>query len=230
MEARLIFPEYAAEKNKALLFIHGWGSNQDGYMPRAKALAGLGYIGLTFSLRGHGKSSGSLSGLSRQDFLNDAVLAYDYLKNQKNVNPEKIGVVGASFGGYLAVLLTKQRNIKWLALRALANFPDDGFKDVAQVKYPRNDKTTYDWRRKKLFYPETMALSALHQYKNDVLIVESGRDEIVPHQCVQNYADAVLNKSKLTYIVMPDADHIIREEKYHRQFIQILSDWFASRS
>lgn len=229
LDGTLILPENIKPNGKAILFLHGWRSSEDGCIDRAKALAELGYICLTFNLRGHGNSTGDIHKLTRQDFLNDAILAYDYLKNQKRVDPDKIAVVGASFGGYLATLLTKKRPVRWLALRAPANYPNEGFENMVQNQYIYETQTAKAWSQKQLDYRETISLQALHEYSHEVLLIESSNDIAVPHQAVQNYADAVTDQSKLTHIVMEGADHPLTEEKYKQKFIQILVDWFKDK-
>src|SRR3989344_2150602 len=93
----------------ALIFIHGWGSDQTGNIERAKELSKLGFVCLTFDLRGHGESDATINQFSRKDHLEDCLTAYDFLISQPGVNPEKIGVIGASYGGYLGVILTMHR-------------------------------------------------------------------------------------------------------------------------
>ncbi len=47
-------------KHPGVLAIHGFTSKEDKYIGRFKKLSGKGYICLTISLRGHGKSSGNI--------------------------------------------------------------------------------------------------------------------------------------------------------------------------
>ena len=105
IKGTLIFPKKVKFDNPAVLFIHGWTSNETGYIPRAQVVAKHGAICLIFNLRGHGESGGSLEEFSRKDHLKDVIAAYDFLTAQKNVNKNKIGVCGASYGGYLASIL-----------------------------------------------------------------------------------------------------------------------------
>ncbi|MGI8420160.1 MAG: alpha/beta hydrolase family protein [Candidatus Levyibacteriota bacterium] len=162
LEGTLVTP--VQSNGKAVLFIHGWRSNEFGYIHRAKALADIGYICFAFSLRGHGGSDGDIRKLTRQDFINDVTDAYDFLAKQNSVNPDEIGIVSASFGGYLSALLTKRRQVRWLALRAPANYPDNGFEDIPQNKYPYESTSTEGWRKQKLDHNATEALRAIYQY------------------------------------------------------------------
>ncbi|HSX09791.1 MAG TPA: alpha/beta fold hydrolase [Candidatus Saccharimonadales bacterium] len=120
----ILFPESLKSKNPALLFLHGWKSSQGRHIERAKKLVALGFICMTFDLKSHGKSDGDRSMLSIKDYLDDVIAAYDFLKMQKHVDPDRIGIVGSSFGGYLGSLLTEKCPVKWLALQAPANYPE----------------------------------------------------------------------------------------------------------
>src|SRR6266403_1786925 len=115
LEGDLFYPEQIKGKNPAILFIHGWSSSKERYLARAEALTKLGYTCLAFSLRGHGKSEGDIKKQTRQDFLNDSLAAYDFLVEQKGVDKDSISIVGASFGAYLAALVSQERAVESLA-------------------------------------------------------------------------------------------------------------------
>lgn len=221
----LVSPENKSN-GKAVLFIHGWESSQEGYIPRAQALAALGFTCLTFNLPGHGTSEGDMKTLTRREYLDCTISAYDYLANQEQVHKEYVGVVGASFGAYLGALLTKERLVQWLVLRAPANYEDEGFETLSQRTFRYEHPDMVAWREKVLDYTETVALEAIHAYKNEILIVESEKDIIVPHQSVENYLHAVSNPAKLTHIVMKNADHQLSTEEQKEEFIRILVAWF----
>jgi len=108
--ATLFLPEQTDVTGSAVLFIHGLHSSQAGYRPRAEAVANrLGAVALTFDLSGHGASGGDRSSISIAEHLDDATAAYDRLLEGAEVDPGRIGVAGASYGAYLATLLTTRR-------------------------------------------------------------------------------------------------------------------------
>src|SRR3954447_11885309 len=43
-----------------VLFVHGWGGNQQHYLARARQIAALGCVCLTFNLRGHAGTEPSM--------------------------------------------------------------------------------------------------------------------------------------------------------------------------
>ncbi len=227
LSATIQYPQDIKEKNPAIIFVHGWMSSQRRNILYAQELNKLGYICMTFDLRSHGESEGERGKLSREDYMDDMTAAYDLLLSQKGVDPERIGVIGSSFGSYLAAILSAERAIKWLVLRVPANYPDEGF-DQPQVKFA-NRKTT-EWRKEKLSLEATASLRALHTFKNDMLIIESELDELCPHQTMENYMNAITDKKKLTHKVIKGADHSLKSEKFRSVFISIITEWFGERS
>ena len=93
--------------------MHGWGGSQRRGIGRGKRLVQHGFVGLTFNMRGHGRTRSQKETVTRAQNLDDVVHAYDYLAQQDGVDRERIGVVGSSYGGYLAALLTERRAVRW---------------------------------------------------------------------------------------------------------------------
>src|SRR5882757_5251045 len=83
----LIYPEKKENTNPAILFLHGWMSKRTRSTSYAQEISEHGYVCLTYDMRSHGESEGDRKVLSRQDYLNDAKAAYDFLKSQAGVDP-----------------------------------------------------------------------------------------------------------------------------------------------
>src|SRR6185503_9952157 len=107
-----------------VLFVHGWGGSQVQDLTRAREASGLGCVCLTFDLRGHDLESQLSRTVTRVQNLRDLIAAYDWLVAQPIVERNSIAVVGISYGGYLASILTSLRPVRWLALRAPALYKD----------------------------------------------------------------------------------------------------------
>ncbi|MFC1711750.1 alpha/beta hydrolase family protein [Patescibacteria group bacterium] len=230
IKGTLFYPDKIKPKNPAVIFIHGWTSSKKGYTPRAQAVSKKGAICLTYNLRGHGNSEGTLDKLSRQDHLQDTITAYDFLISQPNIDKNNIGVVGSSYGGYLAAILTSKRKIKWLVLRVPALYQDKSFK-TATKKIILNDEKVY--RQYKLKPQGNMALSSVSKFQNDLLIIESEKDEVIPRQTLLNYKNAVSSKANLDYMVIKGADHALGKRtdnnKWRLAYIKILKNWFSKK-
>lgn len=223
IEGTLFYPENLKNKNPAVLFVHGWASDESGYKPRAEALTSLGYICLTISLRGHGKSSGKLKDFSRQDHLQDVIKAYDFLTSQKEVDARNINVVGASYGAYLAAILATKKGINSLAMRSPAFYLNEKFTTpTINLVQNREDEFFQKIRPESNSY----ALIGLKAIKR-ILLIESERDQIIPHRIIQLYKSAISDKTKLTNAIIRGADHQLSEEEWKKEFITILSRWFG---
>ena len=205
-----------------LLFVHGWGGDQEEDLGHAEELARLGCVCFTFDLRGHAGSDASRDEVTRQDGLDDVRTAYDYLASQPLIDPSAIGVIGTSYGGYLSALLTKERPVRWLALRVPALYPDSDW-DVPKAKLNKDEVAAY---RKGLRSPdEDRALAACADFEGDVLIVESGEDDRIPTEVILSYQAAFKRASSFTHRLIPGASHAMRDAAHQRIYSTMLINW-----
>ncbi|WP_424492703.1 alpha/beta hydrolase family protein [Salinimicrobium sp. GXAS 041] len=74
---------------------------------------------LRYDDRGVGKSTGKFAGATTANFANDARAAVEFLKNRKEIDSEKIGIIGHSEGGMIAPMLAaNDKDISFLVLLA----------------------------------------------------------------------------------------------------------------
>jgi len=208
-----------------VLFVHGWGGNQEQYLARAKEVATLGCVCLTFDLRGHAGTEGQRETVSREENLKDVLAAYDRLVRHHSVDPESIAVIGSSYGGYLAAILTSMRPVKWLALRVPALYMDSGW-EMPKMQLHK-DQDLKEYRRQLVSSDDNRALLACSTFEGDVLIVESENDEIIPHAVISNYREAAFRARSLTYRVIKDADHGLSEPNVQRAYTSLLVNWMT---
>jgi pimeloyl-ACP methyl ester carboxylesterase len=205
-----------------VLFVHGWGGNQQQYVARAREIAALGCVCLAFDLRGHGGTEEQQERITREDSLRDVLAAYDALAGQPGVDPEGILVVGSSYGGYLATILSSLRPVRWLALRAPALYKDEDWA-LAKVELKKYGLAAY--RRGPVKPDENHALKACAGFEGDVLIVESEHDDIVPHPVFENYMAAFKKAHSLTYRVIEGADHGLSKPPWQQAYTTLLVNW-----
>jgi pimeloyl-ACP methyl ester carboxylesterase len=100
---------YVPSRNgAAVLALHGTGSNRLGVARHARLLAGHGYGVLALDLRGHGESGGRSTSVPwRLDDDLDAAL--DWLEARPDVHGGRIGALGVSLGGEVALQLAARR-------------------------------------------------------------------------------------------------------------------------
>lgn len=208
-----------------VLFVHGWGGSQQQYVTRAREVAALGCICLTFDLRGHARTVEQQKSVTREQNLNDVIAAYDALVRQRGVDRSSIAVVGSSYGGYLAAILTAHRPVRWLVLRVPALYKDSEW--ATPKDQLRKLQGLEAYRRLAVTAAESRALLACSQYKGDALVVESGRDAIIPPQVVANYRGALSGAASLTYRLMENADHALSSEADQQAYTTILVQWMS---
>ncbi|MBB3104193.1 alpha/beta hydrolase family protein [Azomonas macrocytogenes] len=209
-------------KMPGVLFVHGWGGSQEFDLTKAKDLAGLGCICLSFDLRGHGETLAQQQTVTREHNLKDLLAAYDRLVEHPHTDRSSIGVVGTSYGGYLSAILTSLRPVKWLALRVPALYRDEDW-HLPKRKLDRDELNRY--RNSRVTPKENRALAACAAFTGDVLIVESEHDAFVPHETIMNYRAALQKTHSLTHRIIDGADHGLSEEHSRQAWKDILVSW-----
>ena len=93
------------ERRAAFLVLHGFGSNSEGpnVLAPTRVLSEFGYVTLRFDMRGCGKSEGEFGRVICLEQVEDLGNALDFLSRHPAVDPDRIGVIGSSFGGAVAV-------------------------------------------------------------------------------------------------------------------------------
>lgn len=207
-----------------VLFIHGWGGNQGNDLALARRISRLGCICFTFDMRGHGETVEQGSTVTREDNLEDVLAAYDLLVCQDAVDTNAIAVIGSSYGGYLAAILTSMREVDWLILRVPALYRDADW-DTPKAKLDRQDLNKY--RQTYLSIESNRALRACAEFKGDALIVESENDEMVAHPAVASYAAAFRQAHSMTHRIIDDADHTLSKPRWREAYIHMVSRWMT---
>jgi dienelactone hydrolase len=208
-----------------VLFVHGWGGSQEQYLTRAREVAALGSVCLTFDLGGHAGTQPQRETVSRESNLRDLLAAYDALAAHPDVDPACIAVVGSSYGGYLAAILTTLRSVDWLALRAPALYIDTGWELPKLQLHKEHDLRAY--RLSFIAAASNRALRACVDFKGDVLVVQSGHDDFVPPAVIRSYREAFVNARSLTYRCMADADHGLSDDAGQRAYSGLLVQWLG---
>ncbi len=94
----------------AVLLPHGFGGDKNSVTREASELAERGFVVLTYSARGFGRSTGQIALNDPDREIADASQLVDYLAGRPEVlldedGDPRVGVTGASYGGAVALLL-----------------------------------------------------------------------------------------------------------------------------
>jgi pimeloyl-ACP methyl ester carboxylesterase len=95
----------AGERRAAFLVLHGFGGNckSQNVMQPTRVLGELGYVTLRFDMRGCGESEGEFGRVICLEQVEDLKNALTFLARHPAVAPDRIAVIGSSFGGAVAV-------------------------------------------------------------------------------------------------------------------------------
>ncbi|GLY96957.1 alpha/beta fold hydrolase [Actinoplanes sp. NBRC 103695] len=113
LDSRLYLPRDRDGKVPAVLLAHGFGGTKNSVRTDAQSLAERGYAVLTWTARGFGRSGGQIH-LDSPDYeIRDGQRLLDWLAARPEVRTDatgdpRVGVVGGSYGGALALLLAAQ--------------------------------------------------------------------------------------------------------------------------
>src|SRR3984893_254573 len=208
LRGMLFDPRSSASSGAALMFVHGLGSSQTAYASRAEAASqALGVQCLTLDLSGHGDDKANSAQYSVYQHLEDVIASYDYLAALETTDPARIGGCGASYGAYLTALLSADRSLERLLLRAPAL--------ASNVDFPASSSpfTSSELRDE----PEAFdSLAVLSRYTGEVLVLESELDERIPHSQIVAYLRACRRSE---HEVIPGATHALTAPVWNEAFV-----------
>ncbi len=127
LQGYLAYDDAMTEKRPGVLVIHEWKGFGEYVQRRARMLAELGYVAFAADMYGKGifakdhQEAAKLSGAFFQDramMRARAQVALDVLKNQQQVDPDRLAAIGYCFGGASVIELARSG----APLRAVVTF------------------------------------------------------------------------------------------------------------
>jgi pimeloyl-ACP methyl ester carboxylesterase len=176
---------YEASADKVLLVLHGWSSNKKSQEALTSFLVKeTGASALVIEYSGHGDSPfDAMETRPAQHFL-EVITAFDWLR-QTYPNAE-ISVMGTSYGGYLAVQLTKYRDFENLILRVPAIYTPRDFYSLNKDIDRQHERR---YREDKEFLDSHPLLARASKFKGRTLVVWHEFDEYVPKETTDKYIE-----------------------------------------
>lgn len=117
---------FPASRRALIILVSGYGDTQDQMLPFADFLHRAGFSTMTFNMRARATSGGeyvTLGVLEQKDLIS----VVNYAISRRDVDPERIGVLGISMGGATVILAAAQDPV----IRAVVD--DCGFSDAPRV-------------------------------------------------------------------------------------------------
>jgi pimeloyl-ACP methyl ester carboxylesterase len=125
--ATLTRPRSGPARLPAVLLLSGSGApDRDGIAlgipiigQLAGALADAGFLAVRWDKRGYGQSGGRAESATLADYAEDARSVFNWLRQRKDVDPDRIAVVGHSEGAWVGMLLAaRERRVAGLVMLA----------------------------------------------------------------------------------------------------------------
>jgi len=150
-----------------ILFFHGNAGNLSHRLTTLQLFHDLGYSILIVEYRGYGKSTGIPS---EHGLYADADAAWQYLHEQRHLQPDEIIIAGRSLGAAVALYLAERHKPRALIMEsAFTSVPD-----MAAIHYPW---LPVRWLT-KYHFNNRRRIQLLHC---PLLLVHSKQDEIAPY-------------------------------------------------
>jgi uncharacterized protein len=187
-------PEGATKPRPAIILCHGFGGScrGAGHPELAQALAHAGYVVLRFDFRGCGQSEGERGSVICLEEASDLRHAVDFLETRPEVDRNRIGVIGASLGGSVALYVAaKDKRLKLCAANGAIGKGERRFRfqyrddDAWQAFLKRLD----DAKRAK----ETTGRSVMLNRFDIVFIPESNRAGLPPGATMEFTAETAMS-------------------------------------
>ncbi|NEP52987.1 MAG: alpha/beta hydrolase [Moorea sp. SIO3C2] len=208
--------------SKVMLYLHGNACNIGAYLEIAQRLHQVGLSLLLIDYRGYGRSEGKFPRESQ--LYQDAQVAWDYLVQQRGINPQDIFVYGYSLGGAIGIdLAVRNREMAGLILEGSFT----SMRDMA------------DYEGKYGFLPINLLLTQrfdsigkIKSIQTPIFLIHAIDDTTVPVSMSQVLFDAATVPKQLWLV--PDAGHndltTVATSEYQQKIQEFVTQVYAEKA
>lgn len=200
------------------------------FVQLAEALAQVGIVSLRIDLPGRGDSEGNSIDLTVEGDLHAAHTAIDVLAEQPDVDPERLGLVGISWGGTLAATLAgHDRRVAGTVL--WSNAPGDAldWKPALQDFGERKAAEVFGNLIGAQFYPGLRQLNPLEDLtrtRGPVLLIYGTNDEVVPSVEIERAQQRLTEAGTPNEVVgIEGADHVFFSHAWQQHVVDYTVVW-----
>ena len=186
-------------QNAAIVYIHGGPTSQtmNSFNRFIQFAANQGYVVLAPNYRGstgYGKEfqDANLFDMGGGD-LQDVLAGVDWIKQTGHLDPKKIAVMGASYGGYLSMMAVTKAPEVWAAGVPIVPFVN-WFTEIENedpVLRESDLATMGDPVKNKALYEDRSPINFIDQIKAPRLLLAGGHDPRCPKSEAQQVVDAI---------------------------------------
>ncbi len=192
---------------KVLLYLHGVGGNVSYNLSTVQTYYDQGYSVFIIDYRGYGLSKGQFP--REAEIYRDSQVAWDYLTQERQIQPQNIFIYGHSLGGAVAINLAVRQ-------------PDAAGVIVENTFTSMMDMIDHSgflyqlFPSKLLLHQRFDSLGKLSSLKVPLLLIHGTSDRTVPHTMSETIFQAATVPKQL--LLVEDANHInvsvVAPEKY----------------
>lgn len=215
------------DSNKILIVLPGYSSSKARQKIHAEAMVrATGTSALVVDFSGHGNSPFELRDTRPAQHFLELIYVFDWLKQKY---PEAtISVSGSSYGGFMAVQLTKYREFANLVLRAPAIYKPDAFYDLWSTRIDNEDvynSRMHEYRQDTEALAKHPLLSRASAFKGRVLVVVHEDDEIVLRPVTDAYTRAFNADSVIAEGFSHVVDAAVRDPAKLQDYQDRIANW-----
>jgi dipeptidyl aminopeptidase/acylaminoacyl peptidase len=197
-----VYVPYNAErngKNAGIVYIHGGpdSQTQNAFSKNIQYLVNQGFFVIAPNYRGSSGYGKEFADANRFDMgggdLEDVISAAEWLKKTGFVSPQKIAVMGGSYGGYLSMMAVTKAPDLWAAGVPIVPFVN-WFTEVENEDPLLREydlATMGDPIKDKARYQERSPINFVDQIKAPLLLLAGGNDPRCPKTEAEQVAQAV---------------------------------------
>jgi len=230
----------------AIILCHGFTGNRIEshrlFVHAAREMCKNGFVVFRFDFRGSGESDGLFENMTISEEISDLKVAIDWLYNREEILKDKIGVIGLSLGGVIAILTASQdERIKavctWstpadfkdpsLQFTAKSIFGERGIEKLIEKEYidlPSGDRIKRNFLIDAFNYDILKSIEKISP--RPILIIHGTNDPLVPVSHAEKLFERAKNPKKK--ILIENADHTFNKWEWQWQVINHTIDWFKN--
>lgn len=269
LDGDLFYPKGLSSDDRlpAIVLSHGWGGTKTSSRRPAAKFAAAGYVTLGLSFRTWGASEGPmilLDGMPELDESNEATVrvrfvrevvdplawaedfraALDFIEGEPNVDPERIGIWGTSYGGGLVVWTAAHDDrpaavvsqvggmgVPWPEMKAVAHQRAIAIARGDMEPIPQDIDKTGELRGTPHFAHMILynAVAAAQRVDVPTLLIDAENEELFDRRDHSQRVYEILrarSRAAVRYVVIPDITHYGIYRDAFEESTDLALDWF----
>ncbi|MEM1587901.1 MAG: YqiA/YcfP family alpha/beta fold hydrolase [Candidatus Bathyarchaeia archaeon] len=228
-EGYLLYGNLSLPRSKApcIIGLHGLESNKESrkWLVFESKFYSEGYAFLRFNFRGCGEkpevSEGKFEETNLTSRIKDFKSALNFLKQNTEIDVRRIGVIGSSFGGMVAIA-AQEEAVKALVTLATPYKIDFIFKKGEDYYVlPSGKKVTKDFLKDLQKYN---LLNCIKNLTSPILIIHGESDEVAPVEHAYKLFKAAKEPKRIE--IIKGANHTFSNIEHLNKVVELSLSWF----